>query len=119
MKLNRAIFLAVALLAVETAGAVTIVVTTVADSGPGTLRQALATSGDGDTVDATGVSGTILLTSGELLVNKSVSIIGPGPANLSVDANHATRVFHIASNSVVSMSSLTITNGFSGDSAGI
>ena len=43
-----------------------IVVTNTNDSGPGSLRQALADANDGDTIDATGVSGTILLTSGEL-----------------------------------------------------
>src|SRR5258707_6701739 len=43
-----------------------IVVTCINDSGPGSLRDALAIANDGDRIDATGVSGTILLTSGEL-----------------------------------------------------
>jgi len=41
-------------------------VTSTADSGAGTLRDPLASATDGDNIDATGVSGTILLTSGEL-----------------------------------------------------
>jgi hypothetical protein len=91
--------------------AATIRVTSAADSGPGTLRQALANAADGDTIDATGVSGTILLTSGELVVAKSVTIIGPDPADLAVDGSHASRVFHITPHNIVTISGLTIKNG--------
>ncbi len=91
--------------------ATTITVTSIADSGPGTLRDALASAADGDTIDATGISGTITLTSGELLVSNSVTILGPGATNLAVDGNAASRVFHIGTSAVVSISSLSITNG--------
>jgi hypothetical protein len=37
----------------------TIVVTNTNDSGPGSLRDALAVANDGDTIDTTGVSGVI------------------------------------------------------------
>ena len=60
------------------AHAATIMVTNTNDNGPGSLRQALADANDGDTIDATGVSGTITLTSGQLLVDKSVTINGAG-----------------------------------------
>src|SRR5690348_13383472 len=87
-----------------------ILVTTTDDTGPGTLRQALASASDGDTIDATGVSGTILLTSGELQITHNVTIEGPGAASLAVDGNAASRVFeNIAAN--VTISGLTITNG--------
>src|ERR1700746_2820802 len=52
----------------------TITVTNTNDSGPGSLRQALADANDGDTINATGVSGTILLTSGELQITHTVTI---------------------------------------------
>ncbi len=39
-----------------------IVVTNTNDNGPGSLRNALAIANDSDTIDATGVSGSILLT---------------------------------------------------------
>ena len=45
-----------------------ITVTNTNDSGPGSLRAALAAANDFDIIDATGVSGTILLTSGELQI---------------------------------------------------
>jgi len=56
-------------------------------------------------IDATGVSGTILLTSGELLVTNSVTILGPGPADLAVNGNAASRVFHISGTRTESSSS--------------
>jgi len=87
-----------------------ILVTNTNDSGPGSLRNALAAANDGDTIDATGVSGTILLTSGELQINHNVIINGPGAASLSVNGNAISRVFeNFASH--VTISGITITNG--------
>jgi len=56
----------------------TITVNNTNDNGLGSLRQALANAHDGDTIDATGVSGVITLTTGELLVDKTVTINGGG-----------------------------------------
>jgi hypothetical protein len=66
--------------------ATTITITNTNDSGPGSLRQALTDANDGDTINFA-VTGTIDLTNGELLVNKNVSITGPGSATLAVDGN--------------------------------
>src|SRR5437660_7308758 len=73
--------------------AATITVTNTNDSGAGSLRAAIQVANDGDTIDATGVSGTILLTSGQLYINPSVTIIGPGAGNLAVNGNATFRVF--------------------------
>jgi len=105
------IFSALALLAAEMAGASTLTVTSIADSGQGTLRNALAVAAAGDMIDARRVSGTIPLSSGELFVGKSVVIVGPGPAKLAVDGNGSNRVFHIAPGVVADLTGLTITNG--------
>ena len=91
------------------AGALTVVNTN--DSGPGSLRQALADANDGDTIGFA-VSGAIGLTSGELLVDKDVTISGPGADNLAVDGNAKSRVFHITTGRTVVISGLTISNGF-------
>jgi predicted outer membrane repeat protein len=98
-------------LAARFSQAATITIISTADSGPGSLRAALTSAADGDTIDATGVSGTILLTNGELFISKSVAILGPGAGSLAVDGNAASRVFHTSSNTVVTISGLTITNG--------
>jgi uncharacterized repeat protein (TIGR01451 family) len=99
----------------------TIPVTNTDDTGPDTpapnsLRAALAAASDGDTIDATGISGAItlvpgLISSAQLVVDKSVTILGPGPANLTVDANHLSRVFHITPGHTVTINGLTIANG--------
>src|SRR5262245_54389071 len=87
-----------------------IVVTNTKDSSPGSLRDALANANDGDTIDATGVSGTILLTSGELQITHNVTINGPGAGSLAVNGNYAFRVFeNFGSN--VTISGFTITLG--------
>jgi len=87
-----------------------IVVTNTNNSGPGSLRDALAVAKDRDMIDATCVSGTILLTSGELQLTHNVTINGPGAGNLAVNGNASSRVFeNFASN--VTISGFTITNG--------
>src|SRR5213075_2512903 len=95
------------------AHAATITVTNTNDSGPGSLRQALANAGDGDTINFA-VTGTIALTSGELLVDKNVTISGPGTATLAVDSNFTSRVFYIGSGKTASISGLTLANGSAG-----
>jgi hypothetical protein len=96
-----------------------ITVTSTADSGPGTLRAALASAVDGDTIHFwLTTPATITLTSGELLVNKCVTIAGPDAGNLVVNGNHASRVFYIAPATTVTISGLTITNGDAGVGSG-
>jgi hypothetical protein len=102
------------------AHATTIIVTNTNDNGPGSLRQALVDANDGDTIDATGVSGTITLTSGQLLVDKSVTINGAGADLLALDGNATSRVFQTVTGAkTVSISGLTIRNGQGGEGGGI
>jgi hypothetical protein len=93
------------------ASAATIIVTSKADSGAGSLRAALAAAGNGDTIDATGLSGSIKLTNGELLVSKSLTILGPGPHALAVDGNARARIFHISNSVTAAIFGFTVTNG--------
>src|SRR5436309_9295181 len=88
-----------------------IVVTNTNDSGPGSLRQALADVNDGDTITFV-VTGTIGLTSGELFVNNNVTISGPGANMLTITRNSAThfRIFHILQHTVT-IEGLSISNG--------
>jgi large repetitive protein len=98
---TRIIFLIALLCAaigtLQSARATTITVTNTNDSGAGSLRQALADANDGDTIDFS-VTGTITLMpqNFELVIGKSVTISGPGPANLAVSAGGAIRVFYVA-----------------------
>src|SRR5262249_16160892 len=90
--------------------AATIHVSSAADSGPGTLRQALAIAQDGDTIKCS-ATGTTSFAGGELLVAKSVSILGPGP-DLLVLIGMGTRVFTVCPGLTVSISGLSISGGY-------
>ena len=98
-------------LAAASVHANTITVTNTNDSGSGSLRQAVADANDGDTINATHVSGSIGLSSGELLVNKNVTINGPGAEKLSVENTRSSGVFEITSAAVVKVSGLAINSG--------
>jgi nitrous oxidase accessory protein NosD len=95
-------------------GAATLIVTTTADSGPGSLRAALAAS-DGNTIqfDPALNGQTISLSSGELAINKSITIRGPGVNLLAVSRSGASqfRIFHALSGHTVVVEGLTITGG--------
>src|SRR4029078_11949360 len=63
----------------------TITVTNTNDSGPGSLRQALIDAQDGNTIAFDlSLPATISLTSGELFINKSITVSGPGANLLTV-----------------------------------
>src|SRR6266498_2644764 len=115
-------FAGVTLLGTSAASAATITVINANDSGPGSLRQALAQANNGDTINfVLSLNGKrITLTSGQLVVNRSVTIRGLGAGNLTVDGNANDRVFYINPSNTVTISGLTITNGVVvGDGAGI
>jgi hypothetical protein len=90
--------------------AATLTVTSTADSGAGTLRNALASAANGDTINFS-ITGRITLTTGELLITNNVTILGPGPARLAVDGNANRRVFHATNGVIATIAGLTITNG--------
>src|SRR5436309_13679865 len=89
-----------------------ITVTNTNDSGPGSLRQALADANDGDTITFA-VTGTIGLTSGELVINRNITISGPGADLLAVSraAKASFRIFHVMLGHTVTIEGLRISNG--------
>lgn len=89
-------------------GAATIVVTSTADSGAGTVRDALAAASPGDTISIPG-TGDYQVSSAELAVTKNVSIVGSGPdVRLVADGNN--RVLNVTA-ADVTISDLTVTGG--------
>jgi predicted outer membrane repeat protein len=90
-------------------GAATITVTNTNDSGPGSLRQALANANNGDRINFA-VTGAISLTSGGLGITKNVTISGPGFNQLAVNGNQAFFVFGVFPQRTVSISGLRIRN---------
>ena len=98
--------------------ATTIDVSTCADSGPGSLRDALASAVDGDTIDLTDLRNcTITLESGALTTSAAVTILGPGEADLIIDGAGSDRVLYgLGAN--LAISGMTLTNGYAPDSGG-
>jgi hypothetical protein len=93
------------------ARATTITVTNTNDSGSGSLRQALADANNGDTITFA-VTGTIGLTSGELVIDNSITIEGSGSDSLAVSRSSGTfRIFHVMPGLTVTIAGLTISNG--------
>ena len=93
--------------------ATTITVTNTNDSGPGSLRQALADADDGDTInfDVSLKGRTIALSSGELVIDKSITITGPGSDQLAVGVQnfqYTFRIFHVMASPTVTIEGLTI-----------
>jgi hypothetical protein len=101
---------AVVLAASITATAATITVTNTNDSGPGSLRQAIADAAPGETINFS-VTGTITLTSGQLEILRNLTIQGPGANLLSISGNHASRVFRINAGVTAALDGLTIKDG--------
>jgi len=93
-----------------------ITVTSSANSGGGTLRNAIAIAAPNDTiVFAPGLSGsTITLLSGSLPLTKNVTIIGLGASSLAISGNNGCRIFYINSGIKVKVTNIKITNGKDG-----
>ncbi|MBL8761017.1 MAG: right-handed parallel beta-helix repeat-containing protein [Phycisphaerae bacterium] len=92
------------------------------DVGAGSLREAIADANNLPGADVitfdVGARGTIALSGSELAVTGEVTIDGPGASELQISGSNALRVFHVAPGAVVSISGLTIRNGYSFDVGG-
>lgn len=100
-----------------------LVVTSLADPGTGgctpadcTLREAIAAAPAGATITFapalfTAGPGTIVLTAGELLLNKDMTIRGPGQQLLSLSGNRASRVVRIPPDIIAKIEQVTIKRG--------
>jgi hypothetical protein len=91
------------------------IVSNLDDSGPGSLRDAIAIARAGDTISF-GVRGIIVLTN-ELLIGTNLKIAGPGATNLAVSALNQSRVLEILPETAVSISGFTICDGRAPDGA--
>ena len=101
----------------------TFTVTNTDDSGAGSLRQAILDANANVGADiigfASGVTGTITLTSGELAVTDAVDLQGPGSGVVTVSGNHASRIFRVAAGVSATIRALTVTGGNAPGGGGI
>ncbi|MEL6603777.1 MAG: choice-of-anchor Q domain-containing protein, partial [Cyanobacteria bacterium J06614_10] len=88
-------------------------VRTTADTGSGSLRHAIATAKSGDTIRfSKQLAGkTIRLKSGQLVLNKNLTIDGGQAPGLTVSGEDRSRVFYLDRKRKATIKSLTIANG--------
>jgi hypothetical protein len=97
-------------------------VTNLTDHDPGSLRDAIAATPTGGTVEfQPGLSGTIILTSGTLAIAQDITIAGPGSGVITISGNNQFQVFDIAPEVSARIAGLAIANGLNpgGDGNGI
>ncbi|KOR37948.1 hypothetical protein AM228_03925 [Planktothricoides sp. SR001] len=89
-----------------------ITVTSLADSGAGSLREAIATANSGDTIqfDSSLANQTITLTTGQIEINKNLIIDGSNSAGLTISGNNASRVFDLRWTTDFQPTNLTLKN---------
>jgi hypothetical protein len=92
----------------------TITVSSTADKGTGSLRDAIAQAKSGDTIQfgSNLAKQTITLTSGQLTVNKDLTIDGAGASGLTISGNNASRIFDVPTpGSSFTLRNLTLADG--------
>lgn len=104
----------------RSAQAATVLTVTINSDGPSdacdsncSLRDALAAAVSGDTIvfDPSLAGQTIVLTNGEMMIDKSITIDGSGAPGLTIDGDQTSRIFWIASDMTVLLKALTLSNG--------
>jgi hypothetical protein len=99
------------LLSVRIFGA-TITVTTTGDSGPGSLRAAIASAANGDTINFSLTLPTVIVLSTPITIGTSVTIAGPG-TTLAISGGDSVGVLIVNTGATVAISNLTIEHGSS------
>lgn len=107
--LGAALFFALLLLAAQ-AQAATITVTNGNDANSGSLRNAISSAAPGDVIVFSVAVTTVTLSSGELLIDKDLTINGGTNGVTITRSSGSFRIFNISTGNV-SLIKLTITNG--------
>jgi hypothetical protein len=99
-----------------TASGMTIAVTNCQDSGPGSLRDAVARAVSGDLIDLRSLGcSRILLTGGAIAIPQDNLILqGPGRAALTIDGNRASAVLRHSGNGALRVRRITVAYGYNG-----
>jgi beta-glucanase (GH16 family) len=96
-----------------------VTVTTTADSGPGSLRNALRSVCTGGTIHfAPALAGQTITNLSDLTLGKNVTIDGSAAAGLTISGNHAHRVLVVNAGTVATVKALTLADGYGFQVAG-
>lgn len=92
--------------------AAVIMVTSLDDSGPGTLRQAIADAPSGSIIYfQEGLTGKITLTNDRITIDKNLIIQGPGPDVIQISGGNQVYHFEIRRNAKVTINALALIEG--------
>ena len=99
----------------------TVTVTNTDDAGAGSLRQAIIDAPAGATIvfDAGIAGGTIVLSTGQLTIDKALIIEGPVPGGMTISGGLADRVLWISENVDAVLRNVSIVNGRSTFGGGV
>ena len=91
-------------------------VSNTSDAGNGSLRNAIATiPANGEIIFSPSFSNQSqiisLTASQQFVINKNITITGPGANLLTIDGGNASRIFKIASGATLNLSGITLKNG--------
>jgi hypothetical protein len=91
-----------------------IVVSTTADDGPGSLRQAIADAADGGVIgfDPALAGGKITLSDDLQIDGKSVTIDGPSDHGITIDGDGVTNIFLVFSTGGLTLRNATLTGSY-------
>jgi hypothetical protein len=86
---------------------------------PAEKSHITGTLGVNDTITLAGLSGTMTLKYGEMMLGRSVTIQGAAAHPVKIDAVAASRVFEVTANSsTIKLANLTLANGLVSDNGG-
>jgi hypothetical protein len=89
-----------------------LVVTTSADSGPGSLRAEIGSATPGDVITfARSLRGQTIMLASPLLVDTSLTIRGFPQVGPKISGNGVTEIMQVSAGAAVKLAGLTITNG--------
>jgi hypothetical protein len=90
-----------------------VIVSNTDDAGAGSLRQTIADAAAGSVIhfDASIAGKTIVLSTGQIQIDKSLTIEGPVPAGITISGGLSSRLFVIASTGNVTFRNVAIVNG--------
>jgi hypothetical protein len=111
LRFRLTVFAIVVFLTALSVSAATITVTNTIDSGPGSLREAIATAANGDTINFSLPNPSVITVLTPLTFVSNVTIVGPGASRLAIDGGAGVVVFIVNGGGTVAITGLTIQNG--------
>lgn len=111
LRFRLAGFAIVVLLTAVSVSATTITVNSTNDSGAGSLREAIATAANGDTINFSLPNLSVITVLTPLTFVSNVTIVGLGASRLAIDGGSGVVVFIVNAGGTVAITGLTIQNG--------